>query len=75
MPSSVIADMRYNTEQRVLTIVFRGGRGRYRYLDVPAEEWAAFQSAASKGTYLNEIFKTKGYRYEKVRDSSDPKGS
>jgi len=29
----------------------------YRYFDVPAEEYAAFLTADSKGTYLNQQFK------------------
>jgi hypothetical protein len=66
MPSTVIATMRYDEVGRVLTIAFRGGRGTYRYFDVPPSEWASFQNAFSKGTYLNEIFKPKGYRYEKI---------
>ena len=68
MPSSVIAAMSYNDETRTLTIVYRGKRGVYRYFDVPPEEFAAFRSAPSKGTYLNEIFKPKQYRYEKRKD-------
>ncbi len=67
MPSSVIAAMSYKPEARTLTIVYRGKRGVYRYFDVPPEEYAAFRSAPSKGTYLNEVFKAKQYRYEKVK--------
>ena len=67
MPSSVIAAMYYNDETRILTIVYRGKRGAYRYFDVPAEEVTAFRAAPSKGTYLNEIFKPKEYRYERER--------
>ena len=68
MPSSVIAAMHYDAERRVLMIVYRGDRGRYRYFDVPPEEWEAFRAAKSKGTYLNEVFKERGYRYERVRE-------
>jgi hypothetical protein len=68
MPSSVIAAMSYNDETRTLTIVYRGKRGVYRYFDVPPEEFAAFRSAPSKGTYLNEVFKAKQYRYERRQD-------
>jgi hypothetical protein len=67
MPSSVIAAMSYNTQTRILTIVYRGKRGTYRYFEVPAEEYEAFRAAPSKGTYLNEIFKPKEYRYERER--------
>jgi len=69
MPSSVIAAMNYNAESQVLTIVYRGKRGVYHYFDVPPEEYAAFRSASSKGAYLNEVFKAKEYRYERVRES------
>jgi hypothetical protein len=69
MPSSVIAAMFYNDETRILTIVYRGKRGVYRYFDVPPEEFAAFRAAPSKGTYLNEIFKTRQYRYERIKNS------
>jgi KTSC domain-containing protein len=65
MPSSVIAAMSYNAETRTLTIVYRGKRGTYRYFDVPPEEFAAFRAAPSKGTYLNEVFKTRQYRFER----------
>ncbi len=66
MPSSVIAAMHYNDETRILTIVYRGKRGVYRYFDVPPDEFAAFRAAPSKGVYLNETFKDKNYRYERV---------
>ncbi len=71
MPSGVIAAMHYDAEQRVLMIVYRGNRGRYRYFDVPPEEWEGFGAAKSKGTYLNEIFKRRGYCYEKVSEAQD----
>jgi hypothetical protein len=74
MPSSVILGMRYAPETRVLVIVYRDGRGTYRYFDVPMEEWVAFQASGSKGTYLNEVFKTKNYRYKKL-SAGRPSGS
>jgi hypothetical protein len=72
MPSTVIAAMTYDTESRALTIVYRGNRGVYRYYDVPTEEYAAFRAAPSKGTYLNEIFKTKNYRFERIHPPVTP---
>jgi len=68
MPSSVILRMQYIPETHDLIIVFRGGRGTYRYLGVPFEEWTAFRSSPSKGTYLNEVFKAKDYCYQKVEN-------
>jgi hypothetical protein len=69
MPSSVIAAMHYNAEARILTIVYREKRGTYRYFDVPQQEYEAFRAAPSKGTYLNEIFKARQYRYEREQKS------
>ena len=69
MPSSVIASMHYNDETLILTIVYRGKRGVYRYFGVPAEEFTAFRAAPSKGIYLNEVFKAKQYRYERIKSS------
>ena len=66
MPSSVIAAMSYNDEALILTIVYRGNRGVYLYFNVPPEEFAAFRAAPSKGVYLNEVFKTKQYHYERI---------
>ncbi len=67
MPSSVVQAMRYEPLRRMLEIVFRGGRGRYRYFEVPMEEWRRFRDAPSKGMYLNERFKAKAFRYQKVQ--------
>jgi hypothetical protein len=78
VPSSVIQMMIYDSASQVLEIVYRGGRGTYRYFDVPMVEWTAFTGAPSKGTYLNEVFKAKDFRYEKVQRgqvSRMPKGS
>lgn len=70
MPSSVIAGMRYDAGARVLTLVFRSGpgreAGRYRYFEVPPEVWEAFRAAPSKGTFLNEVFKGLGFRFERA---------
>lgn len=66
MPSSVIRAMRYRPKTRTLEIVFRGGRGTYRYFDVPVEEWRRFRAAPSKGTYLNAVFKARGFGYERA---------
>ena len=65
--SAVIRAMAYDAPRRVLTIVFRDGRGTYHYSDVPEGMWVAFQAAESKGTYLNGAFKEMGFGYRKGR--------
>ena len=66
MPYSVIHGMLYSPQNRTLDIVFRDGRGAYRYFEVDGVEWAAFRRAASKGTHLNHVFKAKHPRFERV---------
>ena len=63
--SSVIASMGYAAARRILEIEFHSG-DIYDYFDVPEEEYAAFRCAESKGTYLNQIFKLRGYRYIRI---------
>jgi hypothetical protein len=69
MPSTVIAAIGYDAEQRTLTIVFRGKRGTYRYHNVSPEEYDEFRSAPSKGAFLNHTFKARQHPFERV-DSS-----
>ena len=69
MPSSVIAAITYNSDQRSLTIVYRGKRGTYRYYNVSAEEYEEFRSAPSKGAFLNHTFKERRHPYERVHSS------
>ena len=64
--SSVIASMGYAAARRILEIEFHSGN-IYDYFDVPEEEYAAFRNAESKGTYLNQILKLRGYRYIRIR--------
>ena len=72
MPSSVISALRYDGPSRTLTVIYRHGKGVYRYFDVSEETWQAFQAADSKGTYLNVVFKHLGHRYEKVTRRAKP---
>lgn len=65
--SSSIASIGYAPQQRVLELEFRQSGEVYQYFDVPAEDHAAFLAAESKGTYLNQHFKPRGYRYQRLR--------
>lgn len=53
MPSSVIAALHYDGNDRRLTVTFVSGR-RYDYLGVPTEIYRGLLSASSKGRYFNE---------------------
>jgi hypothetical protein len=46
----------------------------YRYFDVPGEEYAALMAAESKGTYLNQVFKSREYGYVVVSEGGGKSG-
>jgi hypothetical protein len=64
--SRSIASIGYAPQERVLELEFRQSREIYRYFDVPSEEYTAFLAADSKGTFLNQQFKPRGYRYQRL---------
>lgn len=61
--SSSIAAIGYDPESCVLEIEFRQSGQIYRYFGVPVADYGAFLNAESKGTYLNQKFKPRGYPY------------
>ncbi len=65
--STTVRSLSYDAARRVLEIEFQDSGEVYRYFDVPEWEYGAFLAAESKGTYLNKVFKERGYRYERVR--------
>ena len=68
--SSSIASIGYAPQERVLELEFRQSGEVYQYFDVPAEEYTAFLAADSKGTYVNQQLKPRGYRYQRLPSSS-----
>ena len=64
--SSCVTSIGYDAASRELEIEFRESGDVYSYFDVPLEEYEAFLAAESKGTYLNEIFKLRNYKYRVV---------
>src|SRR5262245_19326093 len=66
MPSSVIRDVDYDEERRLLEITFVSGR-IYAYRDVPAEVFADLQMARSKGEFFNRHIRD-CFDYSEVND-------
>jgi hypothetical protein len=56
MPSTVIADIKYDAAHKKLRIQFVSGTV-YEYLNVPAETADLLKTAGSKGSYLNRYIK------------------
>lgn len=61
--SSMLRRVRYNSEERLLDVVFRTGE-TYRYKDVPPDEYNGLMAAASHGKYMQTNIID---RYETVR--------
>ena len=53
MPSTVIAEMNYNSRRRILSIRFRPSGRRYDYFEVPFADYDALRHARSKGQFFN----------------------
>jgi len=64
MPSTFIADMKYNEETQALEIRFVSGL-IYEYQKVPPEVYDEMKKAFSKGNFLNQRIKGT-YAFKKV---------
>lgn len=62
--SSNIAEVGYDTNNRILEILFNSG-AVYQYFDVPQQVYDGLMNASSKGGYVNSNVKGH-YRYARV---------
>ena len=60
--SSAIRRAAYEDEARTLDLWYAGG-DRYRYFDVPMDDYRALRSAPSAGEYVNRAIKPR-FRFE-----------
>jgi hypothetical protein len=65
--SESIASISYDASRNELEIEFRQNGSVYRYFGVSPVEYIEFMAAESKGTYLNQVFKSREHRYFVVR--------
>jgi hypothetical protein len=70
--STNLSAIGYDVLRGELGIRFRESGKTYVYLDVPQGEYQAFITAKSKGTYLNQVFKMKGYQYKEANAQGLP---
>jgi len=64
MPSSVVAEIKYDNLSHTLRIIYVSGI-IYDYKNVPEQIYIAMKTSFSKGTFLNQYIKGK-YEFEKV---------
>jgi lysyl-tRNA synthetase class 2 len=63
--SECVDSLEYDLEHQQMTVHFNK-RGSYVYFDVPPEEYAAFNTAGSRGTYFNLYIRDKYSDYERL---------
>ena len=66
MPSSVVAEIKYDKLSHTLRISYVSGM-MYDYKGVPEQVYTAMKTALSKGMFLNKYIKGK-YEFEKIRN-------
>jgi hypothetical protein len=64
MPSSVVAEIRYDSYSSTLRVIYVSGMV-YDYKNVPAHVYTQMKNSFAKGTFLNQHIKGK-YPFEKV---------
>lgn len=69
--STSIDQIGYDEGANEVHVIFKSGR-RYIYSEVSLEVWERFRNAPSKGTFLNEEFKAKGYPFLALPTKSAP---
>ena len=72
-PSSDIDTITYHEGSHTLFVTFLRGRRAYEYRDVPADVYAAFQAAPSKGKFFHEHIKDK-YDYLPMENKETSSG-
>lgn len=63
--SASLDQIGFDTAESEVHVVFKNGN-HYVYSGVSDDMWNQFKDASSKGTFLNNEFKAKGYPYRKV---------
>jgi hypothetical protein len=58
MPSTVVSNIDYNSEARILIITYTSGV-KYEYMNVPHEVYEQLSASKSKGIFLNQHIKRK----------------
>jgi len=61
IPSTAIADVKYDPKTRVCHVRYRGGSKWYRFINMSPQQFKAFMNASSKGRYVQFVMRKKNY--------------
>jgi KTSC domain len=63
--SSTVDQIGYDEDASEAHVIFKNG-GHYIYSDVSQEAWERFRDSPSKGKFVNDEFKAKGFPCRKI---------
>lgn len=63
--STSVDQIAFDEEQGEAHVIFKGG-AHYIYSGVTQEIWELFRDAPSKGTFISQEFRAKGYTYRRA---------
>jgi hypothetical protein len=64
--STSVDQIGYDEDAREAHVIFKRGDRHYIYSDVSTDVWDRFRDSTSKGTFVNEELKAKGYACREV---------
>jgi len=64
-PSQAVAELGYDYNNKDLTVTYTSG-GRYVYHGVSMPDYTGFETASSKGFYVNKVIKPKYKSYKRI---------
>ena len=65
--SRTVKTIGYDACNSVVEVEYKTG-SVYRYFEVPVQDYEKLKNAKSVGTYLNQIFKKKGFPYKRIAE-------
>ena len=61
IPSTAIADVKYDPKSRVCHVKYVGGNKWYRFVNMTPQQFKSFMNASSKGRYVQRIMRIKNH--------------
>lgn len=59
IPSTAIAEVKYDPKTRVCNVLYVGGKKWYRFENMSPQQFKSFMNASSKGRYVNNVMRVK----------------
>lgn len=61
IPSTAIADVKYNPKEKVCHVKYVGGDKWYRFVNMSPQQFKSFMMSSSKGRYVQKVMRKKNH--------------